>query len=602
MFLHAELDGLPQHIGGVSIYDQSTAPGGRVRFKQILAMLESRLHLSPIFRRKLAFVPLNLGRPYWVEDPDFDLEYHVRHIALPKPGDWRQLCILAARLHAMPLRRDKPMWEMYIIEGLNNVEGYPPGCFAVLLKVHHCAMDGATGTQFINIVHDLTPEITDPGKPPPWVVEHPSTARMLAKAYVDAWRKPGQTLDMLRRAGPTFMRIRRGRKEQRFHSLEDKPVTRFQGRISRHRVVDACRFDFETIRAIKNTRPGATINDVMLTLVAGGLRRYLEAKGELPESSLVTGCPIDVRSPEERDSGGNMVGYMTVSLRTDIADPVARLEAIHAEAVSAKAYAEALGPRFVVDLADVMPGNVLALALRTAAATGLTEASVIQNTIVTNVPGPPYQLYLCGAALMDSISLGPLVPNMGLFHVVYSAVQNKRGSIVLSFTACRDMLPDPAFYAECLRQSFEELRQAALPKRKKAAAPKKKAAAAEKPQPAPEKTRAAPKEKAAATKTRQPAPKKKAAAPETRQPAPKRSQAAPKKKAAAPVNKAAASVRKAAAPARKEPASAGKKAAPAGSGKAAAGKKQVARKKRGARADGATPRNSVRPGKRSSGG
>ena len=127
MFLHAELEGLPQHIGGVSVYDQSSAPDGKVRFKQILAMLEDRVHLSPIFRRKLAFVPYNLGRPYWAEDPDFDMEYHVRHIALPKPGDWRQLCILTARIHSQPLRRDKPLWEMYVIEGLNNVEGYPAG-------------------------------------------------------------------------------------------------------------------------------------------------------------------------------------------------------------------------------------------------------------------------------------------------------------------------------------------------------------------------------------------------------------------------------------------------------------------------------------------
>jgi WS/DGAT/MGAT family acyltransferase len=329
MFLHAEIDGLPQHIGGVSIYDQSTAPGGKVRFKQILAMLESRLHLSPIFRRKLAFVPYGLGRPYWVEDPDFDLEYHVRHIALPKPGDWRQLCILSARLHSVPLRRDKPMWEMYVIEGLNNVEGYPPGCFALLLKVHHCAMDGATGTQFMNIVHDLTPETSDPGKPPPWIVERLSTPRMLARAYFDMWKKPGQVVDFVQQAVPAFLRIRRGYREERFHALEERQKTRFQGKISRHRVVDARKFDFEEVRAIKNTQEGATINDVMLTIVSGGLRKYLDSKGELPEQSLVTGCPIDVRSPEERASGGNMVGFMNLSLRSDITDPAERLAAIH---------------------------------------------------------------------------------------------------------------------------------------------------------------------------------------------------------------------------------------------------------------------------------
>jgi WS/DGAT/MGAT family acyltransferase len=462
MFLHAEIDGLPQHIGGVSIYDQSTAPGGRVRFKQILSMLESRLHLSPIFRRKLAFVPMNLGRPYWVEDSDFDLEYHVRHIALPKPGDWRQLCILAARIHAVPLRRDKPMWEMYIIEGLNNVEGYPPNCFALLLKVHHCAMDGATGAQFMNIVHDLSPETRDVVKAPPWVVERPSKPKMLTKAYFDAWKKPGQTIDFIKEAAPAFMRVRRGKKEAAFHSLEDKEATRFQGKISRHRVVDARKFDFEEVRAIKNTQPGTTINDVMLTIVAGGLRKYLDSKDELPEKTLVTGCPIDVRSPEERAAGGNMVGIMNVGLRNDVEDPLERLAAVHRESQSAKAYAEALGPRFMVDVTDVMPGNVLSLAIRTAAVTGLSEASVTQNTIVTNVPGAPYQLYMCGAALVDSISLGPLVPNVGLFHVVYSAVQNKKGSINLSFTACRDMLPDPAFYAQCLQDSYDELRDSAL--------------------------------------------------------------------------------------------------------------------------------------------
>tara|TARA_R110002110_G_scaffold415748_1_gene654823 strand:- start:56710 stop:58185 length:1476 start_codon:yes stop_codon:yes gene_type:complete len=480
MFLHAELDGLPQHIGGVSIYDQSTAEGGKVRFKQILAMLESRLHLSPIFRRKLAMVPYGLGRPYWVEDPDFDLEYHVRHIALPKPGDWRQLCILTARIHSQPLRRDKPLWEIYVIEGLNNVEGIPPGCFALLLKVHHCAMDGATGTQFMNIVHDLSPETVIPDKAPAWIVERPSTLRMLGKAYVDAWRKPGQVLDIAKQAGPAFMRIRRGMQDKTLHSLDDKQKTRFQGRISRHRVVDAETFDFEAIRAIKNTQPGTTINDVMLCIVAGGLRKYLDSKNELPDKTLVTGCPIDVRTAEERSAGGNMVGFMNVGLRTDIVDPIERLRAIHEESQSAKAYAQALGPRFVVDLTDVMPGNVLALALRTATATGLTEANVVQNTVVTNVPGAPFQLYMCGAALIDSISLGPLLPNVGLFHIVYSSVMEKKGSITLSFTACRDMMPDPAFYAQCLREAYNELHAAALrpakpagkkaPRRRKASA------------------------------------------------------------------------------------------------------------------------------------
>ncbi|MEH6571085.1 MAG: wax ester/triacylglycerol synthase family O-acyltransferase [Halioglobus sp.] len=462
MFLHAELDGLPQHIGGVSIYNQDTAEDGVVRFKQILEMLDSRVHLSPIFRRKLAFVPGGLGRPYWVEDPDFDLEYHVRHIALPKPGDWRQLCILAARIHSQPLTRDRPLWEMYVIEGLNNVEGLPKNCFAVLLKVHHCAMDGATGAQFNNIVHDLTPETKQPEPAGPWLVNRPSKARMLGRAYLDAWKKPGEVIDMIRQATPAFKRLREGKKQQDFHTLDDKQKTRFQGKISRHRVVEGRRFDFDEIRAIKNSLPGVTVNDVMLTIVAGGMRKYLSSKDELPEQTLVTGCPIDVRSPDERAAGGNMVGFMNVALRTEIEDPLERLEAVHEEAVSAKAYAEALGPRIMMDITNVMPGNVLSIAIRAASSTGLAEANVIQNTIVTNVPGAPMQLYMCGAELVNSFSLGPLLPNMGLFHIVYSAVQNKKGTVTLSFTACRDMLPDPAFYAECLQESFDELKKATL--------------------------------------------------------------------------------------------------------------------------------------------
>lgn len=463
MFLHAELEGLPQHIGGVSIYNQATAPGGKVRYKDILQTLESRLHLSPIFRRKLMMAPLGLDRPYWVEDPDFDLEYHVRHIALPKPGDWRQLCILVSRLHSRPLARSRPLWEMYVIEGLNNVEGLPPGCFAVLLKVHHAAMDGATGVKFSGAMNDLTPEPRAVAPEPHIVTRQPSQAELLAKAFLHSMSKPGQVLRFLQQAVPAYLRIREGKKKQLFKSLDAKQRTRFQGKISAHRVVEARGFDFDEVRTIKNSSPGATINDVMLTVVAGALRKYLDSKGELPKQTLVTGCPIDVRSPDEREAGGNMVGFMNVALRTDIEDPFERLQAIQKETESSKAYAKALGPRIAMDITDTVPGGILSMAIRTAAATGLSEASVIYNTIVTNVPGSPHQLYFCGAELVDTLSFGPLLPNVGLFHIVLSMVQNKKGTITISFTACRDMLPDPAFYADCLQASYDELKKAALP-------------------------------------------------------------------------------------------------------------------------------------------
>ncbi|NRB38693.1 MAG: wax ester/triacylglycerol synthase family O-acyltransferase [Pseudomonadales bacterium] len=497
MFLSAELDGLPQHVGGVSIYDQSSAPNGVVRFKEILAHLQSRVHLSPIFTHKLLEVPLGLDTPYWVEDPDFDIEYHVRHIALPKPGNWRQLCILVSRLHSRPLSRDKPLWEMYVIEGLDNVEGLPKGSFALLQKVHHAAMDGPKGVEFMTAIHDITNIPDDRGSAPPREFDEPSKANLLGKAYINALKRPGRFYDFVKEAAPAYMRIREGKKRQDFAALDDKQTTRFQGKISPHRVVDACKFDFEAVRAIKNTLPGTTINDVMLTIVAGGLRKYLESKDELPDKTLVSGCPIDVRTESEKDEGGNHVGLMNVALRTDIEDPYERLKAVHKEAKSAKAYAQALGPRIMMDITDMLPSGVLSVAMKAAAATGLSERQVVHNTIVTNVPGAPMQLYFAGAALVDSLSFGPLMPNMGLFHIVLSMVQNKKGTLTVSFTACREMLPDPAFYTECLKASFDDL-QVATDKAVKEEKEKAKAGNTEAKTKAQEKTAAKPKAKAKA--------------------------------------------------------------------------------------------------------
>ena len=175
-FINVETKSAPTHISSLSIYDQSTAPGGLVTFKGILSNIESRLHLADCFRRRLVEVPLGVDHPYWIEDPDFDPEFHVRHIALPKPGDWRQLCIQVARLHARPLDRGKPLWEMYVIEGLDGVEGMPPGSFALFTKVHHAAIDGVSGVEITAALHDLTPE--GHAMPPEreWIAESPPSS------------------------------------------------------------------------------------------------------------------------------------------------------------------------------------------------------------------------------------------------------------------------------------------------------------------------------------------------------------------------------------------------------------------------------------------
>jgi WS/DGAT/MGAT family acyltransferase len=468
MFLHTELEGFPMLIGGVSIYDQSTAPGGIVRFKDVLAMFESRLDRSPIFRRRLVEVPMNLDQPYWMDDPDFDLEFHVRHIALPKPGDWRQLCIQVARLHARPLDLKRPLWEAYVIEGLDNVEGVPPGSFALYLKVHHAAMDGASGVQFFAAFNDITPTPEPAPQPAPWEGDtKPSTMRLLGKAYLNGLRKPGQILNMGRGALVSRRRVKKGLKRGDFEELGEIPQTCFNGKLSSHRVVDATRFDFDAVRQIKNAVDGATINDAVLTIVGGALQRYLNAWEELPEESLVTGCPVNVRSEAEKDAGGNLVGMMSTRLNTHIADPLERLQAVHDDAVNAKSYLEAQGARMMVDYSETIPAALQSLLVQISAAAGMSEKNLMMNTMVTNVPGPPVQLYMCGAKIIDSFGIGPLAPGVGLFHTVNSMVMKDKGTITLAFICCRDVMPDPEFYAQCLQESFDELEQATrLPKKR----------------------------------------------------------------------------------------------------------------------------------------
>ncbi len=475
LFLKVEMDNFPMHIGGVSIYDQSTAPGGKVRFKELLKLFESRLHLSPIFRRKLMDAPMKMDQPYWIDDENFDLEFHVHHIALPKPGDWRQLCILVARLHARALDRGRPLWEAYVIEGLNNVDGVPKGSFAVYMKAHHCALDGVTGVKFFGAINDLTAKPEKIKDIPEWTPEpKPSSTQLLTRAYRNRLRRRSDLFKMVGQMGAARKRLKHAKESEVYRDIGEVPSTRFNGPISSHRIVDAVKFDFEAVRTIKNTVPGATINDAVLAIVSGAMRSYLDAHNELPEESLVTGCPIDVRDESNRESGGNMIGMMNVSLCSDIEDPFDRLVAIHDATNSAKHTAEALGPSIGMEVAETVPTGIQSAVIRLAVGAGLSESNVMMNTIVTNVPGSPVQLYLHGARQVDAIGIGPVAPGTGLFHTVNSLVLNKKGSIMIGFVACRDLMPDPEFYAQCLRESFDQLRSACIKKAGKRAKKAKK--------------------------------------------------------------------------------------------------------------------------------
>jgi WS/DGAT/MGAT family acyltransferase len=460
-FVYLETPHTPMHIGSVGIYDPSTAPGGFVRFKDILRFIASRLQGARSFRQRLVRVPFDVDHPYWIEDPEFDLEFHVRHIALPKPGDWRQLCIQVARLHARPLDLSKPLWEFTVVEGLDNIPGLPPGCFALVSKVHHAAIDGMSGVEMSAAVHDLDPKIAEPDKPDTWQPENmPRVADLLTRSYFNNLLQPMRIAETIGRSLPGMAKlaVQAGKGDVSLKNSRAAPKTRFNGKVSAHRVWDAVPFKLAEVRAVKDTVPGATVNDVILTVVGGALRTYLLDKGELPKETLTAMAPISVRQEGEKEALGNLVSAMVVGLGTQIADPLERLRFVHGEAVNSKAMTNAVGARTLADYSKLIPSGLAGLGARLYTRVGAANMHAPAfNCVVTNIPGPRVPLYFCGAKMLAMYGTAPVFDSMGLINPVYSYGD----TIAISFTADRDMLPDPDNYAQALRDSFEDLKKAA---------------------------------------------------------------------------------------------------------------------------------------------
>ena len=464
-FLYLETGNMPMHIGGVAIYDQSTAPGGAVTFKDILRFFETRLHKARVFRQRIADVPLSLDYPYWVDDPDFDLEFHVRHIALPKPGDWRQLCIQAARLHARPLDVTRPLWEAYVIEGLDNVAGVPKGSFALVTKIHHAAIDGVSGAEIGAAIHDLSPEGSVDPPDGDWYPERfPTNVELLGRSALTTVKKPFEFASLAARNVPTMWRFGRGLISKDIHLTMNVPHTRFNDNVSPHRVFDGRSFSLDEVRAIKSRVDEATVNDVMVSVCGGALRRYLDSKGELPDESLVAMAPVSARPEEMRKAAGNMVSTISLPIRTDIEKPLDRLRAVHEESVQAKRLHRTVGASLVAELAQFLPSTTSGLMASAYARSGLAKRlPPLYNTIITNVPGPNVPLYSMGSRMVANFGLGPIIHGLGLFQPVLSY----NGQITVSAISCREMMPDPAFYCDCLSESFEDLKKAAKRPRKK---------------------------------------------------------------------------------------------------------------------------------------
>lgn len=468
LFIHAEMHGLPMHVSTFSVYDPSSAPGGQVDFRHILQLFETRIKSRvPILRSRLVPVPLNLDHPYWEEDPNFDMVYHVRHIALPKPGNWHKLCSLLANLHAQPLNRKRPLWEAYVIDGLDTVAGFPPGSFGIMLKVHHAVSDGRTSLAIFNSLHSIDPDALDPvdvavfEEYPAMKLSHDLSAhQLLWRAYGNNMRRTVNLAKLAIKSATTYADVKLAFRNREVKSLH-KPRTRFNGVISPRRIVDRVNFPMADILVIKSLYKSETLNDVALTIIGGALRRYLINKEELPESSLVAGLPVDVRHDDDTQIKGNLINVMNVALRTDIADPLERLKLLHEESRSGKTFAHLLGDHSIHELFENLYGGLTSWLIHSVVDSGvMSKFPPANNTIVTSIPGARQPMYLAGATMVESFGMGPLVPNTGLFHTVASSYQH----MTVAFTACRHMMDDPDFYVSCLKASYDELLMAAYGK------------------------------------------------------------------------------------------------------------------------------------------
>lgn len=474
------------HVGGLAVYDPSTAPGGALEIDDLCRLVSERLHLLPVFKWRLAEVPFSLDLPYWIEDPDFDLDFHIRESAIPPPGDDDRLAETVARIFARPLDRRRPLWELYLIHGLQN------GRVALLTKIHHAAVDGVSGAEVLSILLDPSPEGRDIPPAPDdrgRGEREPGELEMLGRGLLGLPRQPLRALRSAPTALPNLLdlpganafpgvpTLTRAVTEARklLGSDEDPdvlevttaraPSTSFNGRISPHRRLAIGRLSLDTVKAIKNAA-GITVNDVVVTLCAAALREWLIDHDELPDEPLVAMVPVSVRTSEQQGTFGNRVSMMIVPIATDEPDARQRLVRTHELLRGAKERHRALPADLLTDATSFIPPAVMALAARTTMGVlGRTRPPL--NLVISNVPGPREPLFCAGAKLEANYPVSAIADGVGLNMTVMSYRQHLDFGLV----GDRDQLGDLKPLMRGLERALDELEEIVCGKRAATGAP-----------------------------------------------------------------------------------------------------------------------------------
>lgn len=464
------------HVGGFAVYDPSTAPGGELTVKDVCHLVGERLHLLPPFRWRLAPVPFGLDLPYWIEDPDFDLDFHIRESAFPAPASDRQIAETVARIFARPLDRSRPLWELYLIHGM------PDGNVALLTKVHHSVVDGVSGNEILSILLDPSREGREIplGEPtPPDRV--PGQLEMLGRGLLGLPRQPWRALKAAPMALPALTEvpganafplvptISRGLSHVRTMlgapggagvievAKARAPKTSFNGPISPHRRFAFGQISLDRVKALKDEM-GITVNDVVVALCASALREWLLERDELPKEPLVAMIPVSVRTEEQRGEFGNRIGAMIVPIPTNVKDPKRRLKRTHELLRSAKEHHAALPASLLTDATAFIPPAVAARAARmTVEVLGRTRPPL--NVVISNVPGPRDPLYLAGAQLQANYPVSVVVDGVGLNMTVMSY----RDHMDFGIIADRDQVDDVWSLMETCASALEEFEAVVLP-------------------------------------------------------------------------------------------------------------------------------------------
>jgi WS/DGAT/MGAT family acyltransferase len=444
-FLALETPTTTGHVGGLSILDPAGAPKP-LTLARLTEVMAERLPLVPVLRQKLLNVPLGLDQPYWIDDPEFDIEYHVRELALPRPGSDAQLNEQVSRLHARPLDRSRPLWEIYLITGLARKRA------AVYTKIHHAAIDGASGAELLTVLLDLTPAGREvpparpfrPASPPGWPELTAKAVARLAWRPVQTVRLTNEMVKVLPTLAPAvntlvggMLGLNRGDGEIIQTTLGRAPATPFNKPITPHRRFAFRSVDLAAVKKIKNVF-GVSVNDVVMAMCAGALRRWLAGHDALPTQPLIAMIPVSVRDPASKGALGNKVSAMLAMLPTNIAEPGRRLEIVHQATRIAKAQQAAIPQGLVDQISDFAPPALTARAARVVFATGLLHRLPPFNVTISNVPGPNVPVYLCGARLLAHYPVSVVTDGQGLNITLVGYL----GQLHFGLVSCRELVPD----------------------------------------------------------------------------------------------------------------------------------------------------------------